>query len=152
MNEEGGRMNPGHRPTPAARHARRRVRWLLALSALLLPPSAFRLLSAAPPPFYEPKEHYYKAQGRGVEVRWEADRAELPEDGDLTATLVVTGDLLDPREIVRPDLKKLPAFEERFQVVDVPGKPVTAAAKEVRFSYRLRPRSRDVKRLPSLTF
>jgi hypothetical protein len=134
------------------RHRARRP-WLLLWSAFIVHHSSFIIPArAAPPPFYEPKEHYHKAQGRGVEVRWEADRTDLPEDGELTATLVITGTLIDPQQIVRPDLKKLPEFDSRFQVVDVPGKPVPTDAKEVRFKYRLRPRDRAVDRLPSLPF
>jgi hypothetical protein len=125
--------------------------WLLACAAFILHPSSF-ILSPAQPPFYEPKEHYYKAQGRNVTVEWKVDRTEVPADGELTATLVVTGDLVNPQQIVRPDLKQLAAFNDKFQVDDVPGPPARPDAKEVRFAYSLRPRDRSVDRLPSLLF
>src|SRR4051794_25378471 len=97
-----------------------------ALAALLL--LALGTPRPAAAQLYKPGEHDYKARGAKVTVRWDLDRDPVPEDGHLTATLVVTG-ATNPQEVVRPDLGKLPAFKERFQVEDVPGKPVAANAK-----------------------
>src|SRR5581483_5659476 len=128
-------------------HPSRRV----GFGALL---SLFTLVLATPHPaaaqLYA-KEHDYKARGAKVTVRWELDRDTVPEDGHLTATLVVTG-ATNPQEVVRPDLGKLPAFKERLQIADVPGPPAAADAKSVSFAYRLRPRDRKVDRVPPLLF
>jgi hypothetical protein len=99
----------------------------------------------------QPVANFYKAQGSGVKVAWSLDRTTVPEDEDIVATLIIKG-ATNPQQIVRPDLKKLDAFESRFVVTDARDAPPTAAAKEVRFSYRLRPRSRSVKEVPSLIF
>jgi hypothetical protein len=107
--------------------------------------------AAAAPPFFEPKEGFYKARGPAVKVAWAVDRTELPEGEALTATLTVRG-AANPHEVVRPDLRKLPEYSTRFEIEDVPGKPAAAGAKEVAFVYRLRPRTRDVTRLPTLEF
>jgi hypothetical protein len=110
------------------------------------------VIARAQPPFFQPRAGYYKARGTPrVETRWLVEPLSVPEDGELTATLVVRG-AANPQEVVRPDLRTLPEFNTRFQVEDVPGPPVAADAKEVRFAYRLWPRNRDVNRVPSLDF
>lgn len=126
----------------------RRVGFVSCLFTLAL---ALGAAGAAPPPFFEPRDHYYKAQGAKVTVKWELDRDAVPEDGHLVATLVVAG-AANPHEVVRPDLGKLPAFRDRFQVEDVPGKPPAASAKSVSFAYKLRPRTAKVDRVPTLLF
>jgi hypothetical protein len=95
-----------------------------------------------------------KVRGRGVTFTWELDRTEVPEDGALTATLVVAGEVLqDPNGIPRPDLGKLPAFKERFrQIENVPGPTVQPDAKRVTFAYRLRPRAVGESGLPAMSF
>jgi hypothetical protein len=100
---------------------------------------------------FEPKSGYYKARGVGVKAAWAVDRATVPEDGAVVATLTVRN-AANPTEIVRPELAKLDDFAARFQVEDVPAPPPKAGATEVAFAYRLRPRNRGVDRLPSLDF
>lgn len=112
------------------------------------------LTSSAQPAFFEPMHGFYKARGTKVAATWSLDRTELPADGALTATLTIRG-AANPHEIVRPDLAKVRdddgrhPFAERFQIEDVPGKP---EAKEAAFAYRLRPRSSEVTRLPTLEY
>ena len=91
-----------------------------ALFSFLLVASA----AVAQPQPYEPPGDYYKAKGAGVSVSWSLDRTELTEDEFLTATLTIRK-ATNPHEIVRPDLRKLPAFNDAFQIEDVP----VAAAK-----------------------
>src|SRR5262245_11759030 len=144
--------NDGMTDDRTAVRARRTVRVLLSFvilhSSFVVPAPAV----AGQPPFFEPKEHYYKARGVGVAVGWSVDRTEVPEDESIVATLTVRN-VDNPREVVRPDLRQLAEFKDRFQIDDV-SKPsvVTANPKEVAFVYRLRPRNREVDRLPSLEF
>lgn len=112
-------------------------------------PTAHCPLSAQPQ-FFEPKEHYYKARGAGVGVRWVVEPKEVQAGRDLTATLVITG-ATNPTEIVKPDLRKLKPFDV-FKVTDVPDPPRAAGDKEVRFAYKLAPRSTAVKEIPPLEF
>jgi hypothetical protein len=108
------------------------------------------------PAFFEPTQGFYKARGARVTATWSIDREEVPEDGTVTATLTIRG-AANPREIVRPDLAKLRdsdgrlPYAERFQIENVPG-ALAPDAKEVTFVYRLRPRNREVDKLPSLEF
>jgi hypothetical protein len=139
MSDQSGTNHP-LRPRPSPRAAA----W--AVGCLLLGTPA-----AGQPPFYEPPEHYYKAQGRSVKVEWKLDRTEVPEGGRLTVTLVIRG-ATNPQEVVRPDLRKLPEFASRFEIEDMPGRPAAAGAKEVSFDYRLRPRNRSVDGVPTLRF
>jgi hypothetical protein len=108
------------------------------------------------PAFFEPKEHYYKAKGVGITVKWEVPQTTAEEGRDLTATLLVSstkpGGLTNPTEVVRPDLAKLPEFAKRFSVTDVPYPPRTPADRDVRFTYKLRPRNRSVDQVPALEF
>ena len=121
----------------------------LAIASLLLAASAF-----AQPALFEPQHGFYKARGTKVTATWSVDRTELPEDGVLTAKLTITG-ATNPQEIVVPDLTKvrdedgrLP-YAERFQIESV---PVEIDGKNPSFIYRLRPRSANVNRLPTLDF
>jgi hypothetical protein len=66
------------------------------------------------------------------------------------ATLAVRG-ADNPGDVKRPELAKLAAYAERFQVEDAPAS-AAAGANEVAFAYKLRPRNRGVDRLPSLDF
>jgi hypothetical protein len=109
------------------------------------------LLVAAQPPFFEPPQDYYKAKGSGVNVSWACDRTTLPEGETLTATLTVRR-ATNPHEIVRPDLRKLPPFNDAFQIDDVTGPPARPKDAEVKFVYRLKPRNRAVAKLPTLAF
>ncbi len=86
-----------------------------------------------------------------MRVEWKLDRTTVPEDEEFNATLVITG-ATNPRDIVPPDLGKLKAFESRFVIPETTHPPPAANAKEVRFTYRLRPRNRTVDRVPSLEF
>jgi hypothetical protein len=101
-------------------------------------------IASAQPAFFEPPSGYYKARGPAVKARWSVDRTSLREDESLIATLTITG-ASNPAEIVRPDLAKIRAFADRFQIEDVPGKSAV-------FVYKLRPRNAQVNRLPSLDF
>ena len=111
----------------------------------------FAPLATAQPRFFEPPEHFYKAHGSGLIVKWKLDRAELPEGESLTATLTILK-ATNPHEVVRPDLRKLPAFNDAFQIEDVPGPSAKPKDPEVTFAYRLKPRSRAVNRVPTLEF
>lgn len=103
------------------------------------------------PAIGQPTSDFYRAQGNRVRVEWQLDRTTVPEDGEFNATLVITG-ATNPRDIVPPDLRKLEAFESRFVIPEATHSPPAAGAKEVRFTYRLRPRNRSVDRVPSLEF
>jgi hypothetical protein len=127
---------------PAGRFGR--VVVLLVLST----PSSVLAADLYSPPAGHPDT---KARGARVETSWSVDRAEVPEGEALTATLTVRG-ADNPREVVRPDLRKLPAYADRFEVEDVPGPAPADGANEVAFVYRLKPRNRGVDRLPSLDF
>jgi hypothetical protein len=95
--------------------------------------------------------NFFNAQGRSVKVAWSVDRNTVPEDGELTATLTVT-EVAYPQRIVRPDLKKLRDFETRFVITDMKDPIPKEGAREVKFSYLLRPRNRSVSEIPTLEF
>lgn len=99
----------------------------------------------------QPTEHFYQARGSGVKVTWNLDRTTVPEDEEIVATLVIRG-ATNPVDIARPDLKKLEPFESRFIITDSSDTTTDVRAKEVRFSYRLRPRNRAVKEVPTFQF
>ncbi|MBM3981247.1 MAG: protein BatD, partial [Planctomycetes bacterium] len=136
-------MNPDRRFVP------------VALALLLACGAAAR---AAQPTFFEPKEHYYGAKSYGFGengVRWELAKTSVEAGGELTVTLVIGGaqyPVLNPTEITKPDLSKLPAFADPFAVGDAPDPPRKAGDKQVRFAYALRPRNRAVAQVPALEF
>lgn len=99
----------------------------------------------------QPTANFYDAQGTRVKVAWAVTPTTVPEGGELTATLTVTG-ATNPHKIIRPDLRQLDAFQSRFVITDVTDPPPAADATEVRFTYRLRPRSRSVAVVPKLDF
>lgn len=105
----------------------------------------------AQPAFFEPKEHYYKAKGIGLQVKWEVPRTTVEDGREFRATLVVSR-ASNPTEIVKPDLSNLPEFAKRFKATDVPDRPRMATDKDVRFEYKLQPRNRSVDQLPALDF
>ena len=82
------------------------------------------------PARYQGTEHFYNAVGRGVTAEWSADRTEVPAGGDIVATLTVRG-ATNPHRVRRPNLRDLPAFADRFQVIDGDDPPAAAGAKEV---------------------
>jgi hypothetical protein len=144
-------MNRNHQPRrdslrTAARSGRRL--FLCLLWALLLS-NATR--SQDIPSVGQPTTDFYNARGSHVRVEWKLDRTTVPEDEEFAAALVITG-ATNPREITRPDLRKLPAFESRFVIAETTAPPPAIDAKELRFHYRLRPRNRSVDKLPTLAF
>ena len=56
------------------------------------------------------------------------------------------------RDWSRYSNEPLRAFADRFQIADGDDPPAAAGAKEVRLTYRLRPRSADVDQVPELRF
>lgn len=122
---------------------------------LLLAPQFFLGTVRGKADFFEPKEHYYKAKGVGLQVKWDVPQTTVEEGRDLVATLIIGNEkypVLNPTEVVKPDLKKLPEFANRFIVTDVPDPPRKLTDKVVRFSYKLRPRNRTVDQIPALKF
>jgi hypothetical protein len=119
---------------------------------LFLVPCSF-FLAQAEPPLHEPTdEPYYKAKGDGrIRVKWEVQRTIVEEGRELTAALVISN-TMNPTEIVRPDLKVLPAFANAFTITDVHDPPAEAGAKEVRFTYKLKPRNLSVTEVPAFKF
>jgi hypothetical protein len=122
----------------------------VVLVAIVLCASS-RLVGQDIPVVGQPTEHFYQARGSAVKVTWNLDRTTVPEDEEIVAALVVRG-ATNPTDIVRPDLKKLEPFESRFIITDAVDPAPDARAKEVRFMYRLRPRNRSVKDVPTFQF
>jgi hypothetical protein len=118
----------------------------------VLHPSEFTLAQKQDiPSVGQPEEHFYGARGSGVKVAWSLDRDKVPLDGEVVATLTITN-ATNPTKITRPDLKKLPAFHSLFTVIDNTDPPPATDAREVKFTYRLRPRDEAVKEVPALDF
>jgi hypothetical protein len=132
------------------KEVRNRARWCasagLAFLLLNVPVQGREIPAVGQPP-----GDFYNAQGNRISVKWELDRTSVPENEEITATLAITG-AANPREVLRPDLRKLPAFESRFVIANLETPPPAADAKEVRFTYRLRPRNQSVDRVPTLPF
>lgn len=123
-------------------------RWIVAALVLVL---ATPISGKEIPSIGQPTTHFYRAQGNRVRVEWKLDRTTVPEDEEFKATLLITG-AANPRDVVPPDLRKLESFESRFVIADSTHPPPAADAKELRFTYRLRPRNRTVDRVPTLAF
>jgi hypothetical protein len=126
---------------------------VLLAPALLAPRSALAPRGRAE--LFERPAHYYKARGIGLQVKWEVPLTTVEEGRELTATLVVGSaryPVLNPTEVVKPDLSKLPRFANLFSVTDVKDPPPQADAKEVRFTYKLKPRNRLVTEVPPFEF
>jgi hypothetical protein len=124
---------------------------VLVLSLLfVLHPSAL-ILAQKIPDVGRPTTNFYGAAGSGVRVVWSLDRAAVPLGEEIVATLTITN-VTNPRNVTRPDLTKLPAYHALFTVTDQPDLQPAADAKEVKFTYRLRPRDLAVKELPRLDF
>ncbi|MFO0848448.1 MAG: BatD family protein [Gemmataceae bacterium] len=98
------------------------------------------------------REHFYDAVAAGeVRVSWSADPTAVPQGGDVTLTLIVRG-AANPAELRKPDLRKLPKYGERFQVIDRTDPPPKSDAAEVRFTYTLRPRQTSPVEVPALRY
>jgi hypothetical protein len=105
-------------------------------------------------PFEQQAKDFYHAIAlgqKGVEAAWIVDLPAGPVNGELTLTLTVRH-AANPHELLKPDLRKLDEFTGRFQVLDRTDPPAPPDAAEVRFTYGLRPRSTDVKEIPSLRY
>jgi len=123
--------------------------WILAFqSAFHTPQSA---IAQEIPLVGQPTEDFYGAAGSGVKVAWNVEPKQVPEDGEIVATLIISN-ASNPTKITRPDLKKLAAFSDRFVITDNADPKVPDGATDVRYSYRLRPRNRQTDHVPTLTF
>jgi len=116
----------------------------------ILHPSPF-ILGQDIPIVGQPGRDFFGAAGSGVKVAWSVNTTEVLEDGEIVATLTITN-ASNPRKIIRPDLKKLAAFSDLFVITDNADPPVVDGTNEVRFSYRLRPRTRQTDQVPTLEF
>lgn len=123
---------------------------LLVLCVVCTRPTAHGPLLAQPI-FGEPLEDYYKAQGRGISVRWVVPQTTVVEGHDLNVTLVITG-ATNPAAVEKPDLSKIPKFAERFAITPESDEPRTPMDRDVRFNYKFRPRNRSVSQIPALKF
>lgn len=104
------------------------------------------------PPVDRAREHFYGAVAAGdVRVSWSADPTAAPQGSDVTLSLTVHG-AANPTELRKPDLRKLPRFGDRFQVIDRPDPAPPPGATEVRFTYTLRPRQAGGVEVPALRY
>ena len=130
---------------------RSRIRAAVLACLFLLTLHSSLLTASGQPAFFEPKESYYKAKAFSVQVKWEVPNTKVEEGRDLNAALVITG-AKNPTEVQKPDLAKLQKVVESFKVTDVTDAARKPDDKEVRFNYKLNPRNRAVKQVPSLDF
>ena len=99
---------------------------------------------------------YYKAKGIGLQVKWDVPRTTVEEGSELTAVLAIGSDrypVLNPIEVVKPGSVEV-AWRSRTgspspMCRDPPPKPDD---KEIRFTYKLKPRNRTVSQIPELEF
>ena len=138
------------RDEPELRKTRRRSTTVLVCFALITHHSSLTTASAAQPLIGEPQEHFYRAKGQGIRVRWEVEPKAVHVGGELVATLVITG-AQNPGEVVKPNLGKLSPFGV-FKITAAADPPRDPATKDVRFAYRLAPRNADVTQVPALRF
>jgi hypothetical protein len=149
--------DPGRKPQFSDKDPRsvfrNRLAWWLCLLLLLSPSFLLPQIVAQEeaPLINQPSANFYHAQGRAVKVAWSVEPKVIPEGGELTATLTITG-ATNPQRIVRPDLKKLIDFQSRFAITDNVDPPPGKGAMEVKFSYKLRPQNRSVDKVPALEF
>jgi hypothetical protein len=122
-----------------------------AFSCLVIALLSAPVVAQDQPLLNQPTAHFYRVHGSAVKVAWTVEPTTIPEDSELTAMLAISG-ATNPREVVRPDLKKLPEFQSRFVISDVPSEPQSESGRDVRFVYRLRPRNRTVDQVPMLEF
>jgi hypothetical protein len=93
------------------------------------------------PDFY----HALASGSKGVTAEWSVSAATVPLDGELTLTLTVRN-AANPQELVKPPLGQMPAFADKFQVLD------RADPSEGRFAWTLRPRSVGPTEVPRLKY
>jgi hypothetical protein len=125
-------------------------RWVLVgLILVVYPPN--ELFAQTTSIIGQPVTDFYGASGNGVKASWSVDRMTVPEDEAILATLTITG-VNNPQQIIRPDLRKLPEFQDRFIITDGIDPPPEPDAKSVHFTYHLRPRNRTVDKIPTLKF
>jgi len=107
-----------------------------------------------PPLAQQPREHFYRALAhgpKGVEAKWIVSPEKVAIDGELSLTLIVSN-AANPTQLTKPPLDKFEAFTKFFQVFLDPDPPAEATAREVRFRYRLLPRSLEIAAIPSLKY
>ncbi len=149
--------DPGRKPQSPNKDShpvfRSRCAWGACLLLLLSSSSLLsQIVSQGEAPLInQPSANFYHAQGSAVKVSWSVEPKVVPDGGELTATLIITG-ATNPRRIVRPDLKKLIDFQSRFAITDNADPPPGEGATEVKFSYKLRPQNRSVDKVPMLEF
>lgn len=93
------------------------------------------------------------AVGPYVEVATQAEPTVLPAETPLTITVRITalGPVRQPPR--RPNLTKLPLFAGQFFIEELPDKDRYEAEEQTwQFVYRLKPRTTQVKAIPSLPF
>ncbi len=106
------------------------------------------------PPVERQTPDFYNALAvgpTGVQAAWSVDPPAVPVNGELTLTLTVRH-AANPHELAKPDLRKLAAFTNRFQVLDRTDPPASPDDAEARFTPGLRPRSPAVRAVPSLKY
>lgn len=120
----------------------------LLLFALVAAPPSVEDLTAVE----RQTEHFYNAVAtKKVEVAWSADPATVPRDGEVMLTLTVRN-AANPHELTRPNLAAMDAVTKLFQVIDRVDPPAARDAKEVRFTYTLRPREVGAAVVPALKY
>jgi hypothetical protein len=124
--------------------------WILAVTLLLA--SALPAARADEPPVKNRPAHFNGAVG-SFQVTLEAKPTELRTDQTLTlmVRILPTGPVAQPPR--RPNLRDVPAFDERFYIENLPD-PAGARADgdPWEFVYRLKPRDTKVDAVPSLPF
>jgi len=101
----------------------------------------------------QPSSDFYNAAGSGVKIQADAEPRELSTNDRLTFKLTITN-LLNPAEVEKPSLKKLPDFAG-YQVDESPelDPKIDPRRRGQRvFVYKLRPSSEKQTFIPAVTF
>jgi hypothetical protein len=90
------------------------------------------------------------AIGSGFRIQMRAAPRQLQAEEPLILTVTITAPA-GVQEIQRPNLRRLPRFDEQFQIENLT-EHYLPAERAHEFNYRLRPRSAAVKEIPHLPF
>lgn len=93
---------------------------------------------------------FFNAASHNATALATTDRSTVSLDESMELTLTF-GNLLNPGDVIRPDLKSVDSFARQFQIDDLSDGSNPPAGSAV-FRYRLRPRSLDVGEVPRFVF
>ena len=124
---------------------------LICLLTLLLTCDQLLAQEEVAIPTVTPAEHFYRAAGIGVQIEFAVEKPQLTTADWFPLTLTISK-VLNPEDVLIPDLAKIPDFHQRFEFKTIDHRARRSDGNRAIITYLARAKNAEVTEVPGLLF